>query len=95
MALVTTPKAENALTAVNDVGDSIRPRGHFTVSIQGTFTGQVNLMRKVAGGTAGLVKTYEAAAEEQGFEPASDFEYYFEASLTSGTANTIIGDQFI
>lgn len=94
MALVTTPKATNALTTTN-TGDSIRPRGHFTVSIQGTFTGEVKLMRKVSGGTAGLVKTYTEPAEEQGFEPASNFEYYFVANLSAGTANTIIGDQKI
>lgn len=93
MALVNTPKAENNLTTT-DVGDSICPRGHFTVSIGGTFTGSVTLYRKLGdSGTPGEVAVYTAPAEEKGFEPASGFHYYLEADLSAGSADVIIGDQ--
>lgn len=91
MALINSTKLIVSATGTA-VSDSIKLRGDFSISITGTFSGSIDLRRTVEGNT-GVVKTYTDVTEEKGFEAMSGCEYFVSYSISSGTANIVLGDQ--
>jgi len=84
-------KRERSIAAESLFTDSLELKGHFNISLSGTWVGTLTVQRSFDSGSTWFdVKTFTQNAQEYGYEPEGGI--YYRAGVKTGeyTSGTVV-----